>query len=87
MGGSTSSDGTSSAASMSDSDRGGAQANDSEITRAIENAFQQDDLLSSTSISVSSSGVVSLSSLDRPRRQPRRIVGPLGAGRAPRGVG
>ena len=55
-------DGTSSAASMSDSDRGGAQANDSEITRAIENAFKQDDLLSSTSISVSSSGgVVSLS--------------------------
>ena len=53
---------TSSAASMSDSDRGGAQANDSEITRAIENAFKQDDLLSSTSISVSSSGgVVSLS--------------------------
>lgn len=35
--------------------------NDSEITRAIENAFKQDELLSSTSISVSSSGgVVSL---------------------------
>lgn len=61
-GGSTSSDGSSSAASISDNARGGAQANDSEITRAIENAFKQDDLLSSTSISVSSSGgVVSLS--------------------------
>ncbi|HPF57379.1 MAG TPA: BON domain-containing protein [Candidatus Competibacteraceae bacterium] len=61
-GGSGSDDSVASTASLSDSGRGASQANDSEITSAIQRAFSQDDLLSKSNISVNSNqGVVSLS--------------------------
>lgn len=48
--------------SSSDSNRSASQVSDSEITSSIQSAFQQDDLLSKSNISVNSNqGVVSLS--------------------------
>lgn len=62
-GGSSSSDsGVTSVASLSDGGRAGPRVSDTEITRSIQNAFKEDDLLATTNITVNSDqGIVSLS--------------------------
>jgi osmotically-inducible protein OsmY len=62
-GGSSSSDsGVASVASLSDGGRAGPRVSDSEITRSIQSAFKEDDLLANAAITVNSEqGVVSMS--------------------------
>ena len=62
-GGSSSSDsGVTSVASLTDGGRAGPRVSDSEITRSIQNAFKEDDLLANANITVSSEqGIVSMS--------------------------
>ncbi|MCB1824819.1 MAG: BON domain-containing protein [Candidatus Competibacteraceae bacterium] len=61
LGGGSSGD-TSAGTSLGDNARRGPQVSDSEITSSIKNAFQQDDLLSNASITVTSDqGIVSMS--------------------------
>lgn len=64
LGGSSSSgdSGVTSVASLSDGGRAGPRVSDSEITRSIQNAFKEDDLLSNANVTVNSQqGVVSMS--------------------------
>ena len=61
-GGSSSDTSTSASTSLSDNARRGPKVSDSEITASIKDAFEQDDLLSNASITVTSDqGVVSMS--------------------------
>lgn len=62
-GGSSSSDtGVTSVASLGDGGRAGPRVSDSEITRSIQNAFKEDDLLANANVTVNSNqGVVSMS--------------------------
>jgi osmotically-inducible protein OsmY len=62
-GGSASSDtGVTSVASLSDGGRVGPRVSDSEITRSIQSAFREDDLLANANITVNSEqGIVSMS--------------------------